>query len=328
MTASQRAPGQRSAGRRGHDPPRAAGRDRVAGHRRHARGARRALATLDGAAAPRAGTGPGDRFGLPGRPGRGPGRRRVSVRPSVGWVGAVAFAAVPVSFLLGLLRQQLDRSAVGRLVVDLGAMQEGDQLDGLLRTALKDPSVQVAYWRDETAEYVDATGQPVPLPSPEENRAVTVVERTTDRGAGARRVGGRRPALVSGAVAAAGLALENERLHAEVRAQLDEARASRRRAGGGRRPRAPPARAQPARRGAAAAAGRLDAAGPGGTGARPTAGCRASPSRPGLAGARSLSELWEAATGLHPAVLTDHGLAVALEGMAPAPVPWRLVSSS
>ena len=30
VTASQRAPGQRSAGRRGHDPPRAAGRDRVA----------------------------------------------------------------------------------------------------------------------------------------------------------------------------------------------------------------------------------------------------------------------------------------------------------
>ena len=37
------------------------------------------------------------------------------------------------------------------------------------------------------------------------------------------------PALVSGAVAAAGLALENERLHAEVRAQLDELRRSRRR---------------------------------------------------------------------------------------------------
>lgn len=37
------------------------------------------------------------------------------------------------------------------------------------------------------------------------------------------------PALVSGTVAAAGLALENARLHAEVRAQLEELRASRRR---------------------------------------------------------------------------------------------------
>ncbi|HET6693282.1 MAG TPA: histidine kinase [Pedococcus sp.] len=251
-----------------------------------------------------------------------------SVRPSIGWVGAVAFAAVPVSFLLGLLRQQLDRSAVGRLVVDLGEMREGDQLDGLLRTALKDPSVQVAYWRDETAEYVDATGLPVRLPSPEENRAVTVVARE------GRRIAALvhdvsvadDPALVSGAVAAAGLALENERLHAEVRAQLDELRASRRRlVEAGERERRRLERnlhdgAQQRLLAVSMLLGQLERA--------PGADVRVQ----GLAEQakaeleRSLSELRELATGLHPAVLTDHGLAVALEGMAArAPVPVELV---
>lgn len=60
-----------------------------------------------------------------------------SVRQSVGWLGSVAFAAVPVSFLLRLLRQRLDWSAVGQLVVDLGMLREGDSMDDLLRTAVK-----------------------------------------------------------------------------------------------------------------------------------------------------------------------------------------------
>ena len=85
-----------------------------------------------------------------------------SVRQSVGWVGALTFAAVPVSFLLGLLRQRLDRAAVGQLVVDLGEGREGDPLDALLRTALKDPSLQVAYWRPETQEYLGRGRTSVP----------------------------------------------------------------------------------------------------------------------------------------------------------------------
>src|SRR5215213_809862 len=121
-----------------------------------------------------------------------------SVRQSVGWLGAVAFAAVPASFLFGLLRQRLDRSAVGQLVVDLGAIREGDPLDGLLRTAVKDPSLKVAYWREAT----------------DEHRAVTVVEREGQRIAALVHDAAvaEDPALISGTVAAAGLALQNARL--------------------------------------------------------------------------------------------------------------------
>jgi signal transduction histidine kinase len=251
-----------------------------------------------------------------------------SVRQSIGWVGAAAFAAVPVAFLLGLLRQRLDRSAVGQLVVDLGGMGEGAQLDGLLRRTLRDPSLQVAYWRDETGEYVDGTGLPFSLPAQGSGRSVTVVERAGRRIAALVHDASLAddPALVSGAVAAAGLALENERLHAEVRAQLDELRASRRRlveAGDRERRRLERNLHDGAQQRLLAVSmllGQLERA--------PTADGRvqglAEQARTELE--RSLSELRELATGLHPAVLTDHGLAVALEGMAArAPVPVELI---
>jgi signal transduction histidine kinase len=251
-----------------------------------------------------------------------------SVRQSIGWVGAAAFAAVPVAFLLGLLRQRLDRSAVGQLVVDLGGMGEGAQLDGLLRRTLRDPSLQVAYWRDETGEYVDATGLPFSLPAQGSGRSVTVVERAGRRIAALVHDASLAddPALVSGAVAAAGLALENERLHAEVRAQLEELRASRRRlveAGDRERRRLERNLHDGAQQRLLAVSmllGQLERS----PGPDATVQGLAAEARAELG--RSLSELRELARGLHPAVLTDHGLAVAVEGMAArAPIPVELV---
>jgi signal transduction histidine kinase len=251
-----------------------------------------------------------------------------SVRQSVGWLGAVAFAAVPASFLFGLLRQRLDRSAVGQLVVDLRGIREGDPLDGLLRTALKDPSLQVAYWREETEEYLDATGQPFTLPSPEDRRAVTVVEREGRRIAALvhDEAVADDEALVSGTVAAAGLALENARLHAEVRAQLEELRASRRRlveAGDQERHRLERNLHDGAQQRLLAVSMLLSQL-------ERTPGGDQQSSELAVAAkaelARSLAELRELAMGLHPTVLTDHGLAVALEGAAArSAIPVELV---
>ena len=250
-----------------------------------------------------------------------------SVRQSVGWAGALTFAAVPASFLFGLLRQRLDRAAVGQLVVDLGAVREGDPLDGLLRTALKDPSLQVAYWRPETQEYLDGSGRPFPMPARDAGRAVTRVVRD------GRRIAAlvhdpslaEDATLISGAVAAAGLALENERLHAEVRAQLDELRASRLRlveAGDRERRRLERNLHDGAQQRLLAVSMLLsqlerradtDA----------TATALAAEAKAELG--RSLAELRELGAGLHPAVLSDHGLAVALEGVAArTPIPLEL----
>jgi signal transduction histidine kinase len=245
----------------------------------------------------------------------------------VGWVGAAAFAAIPASFLLGLLRQRLDRAAVGQLVVDLGAAREGDPLDRLLRTALKDPSLQVAYWREETEEYLDRTGRRFPLPAPTDGRTVTVVEREGRRIAALVHDASvaENPALVSGAVAAAGLALENARLHADVRAQLEELRASRRRlvdAADHERRRLERNLHDGAQQRLLAVSmmlSQLERAAP--SGSRSSELAAAANAELG----RSLAELRELAAGLHPAVLTDHGLAVALEGLAArTPVPVAL----
>jgi signal transduction histidine kinase len=251
-----------------------------------------------------------------------------SVRQSVGWLGAVAFAAVPLAFLFGLLRQRLDRSAVGRLVVDLGATREGDHLDDLLRRTLKDPSLRVAYWRAETRQYVDSTGRPFAMPAPDDGEAVTVVERDGRRIAALVHDGALAddPALVSGVVAAAGLALENARLHAAVRAQLEELRASRRRlVEAGDRERLRLERnlhdgAQQRLLAVSMLLSQLERA----PGDDPRTRELAAEAQAELT--RSLSELRDLAAGLHPAVLTDHGLAVALDGLAAmTPFPVELV---
>ncbi|HEU4489973.1 MAG TPA: histidine kinase [Jiangellales bacterium] len=251
-----------------------------------------------------------------------------SVRQSVDWLGALAFAAVPVAFLLGLLRQRLDRSAVGQLVVDLGASRDGFGLDDLLRKALRDPSLQVAFWRGETGEFVDAAGRPVALPVPDGQQAVTLVERDGRRIAALVHDESLAddPALVSGAVAAAGLALENERLHAAVRAQLEDLRASRRRlveAGDRERRRLERNLHDGAQQRLLAVSmllSQLERA-PGGDATTRELAAQAQAEL-----GRSLSELRDLAVGLHPAALTDYGLAVALHGLAArAPVRVELV---
>ena len=129
--------------------------------------------------------------------------------------------------------------------------------------------------------------------------------------------------LVRTAGAAAALALENERLDAELRARYDELRAAQRPAGRRRRRRAPPDRARPARRRAAAprlavadaATSRASSAEPGSQ----TGGLLDSAMAELTAG---LAELRELARGIHPAVLTERGLEPALTGLAArAPLP-------
>ncbi len=91
----------------------------------------------------------------------------------------VAFAAVPVSFLFGVLRTRLARSSVSELVV---ALDGGEPLRGALAGALGDPELDVVYWLDWRrglggAGWVDLQGRSVPEPTADERRAVKLVER-------------------------------------------------------------------------------------------------------------------------------------------------------
>lgn len=144
------------------------------------------------------------------------------------WIGRLVLAAMPVAFLIGLLRSRLARSQVGKLVVELGGAAPGDQLRSAVARALRDPTVEVAYWA-ETGELLDTNGSPLGERAAGSSRAVTMIERA------GKRIGAlvhdpalrEEPALLDAVCAAAGLAMENQRLHANVLAQLGEVRASR-----------------------------------------------------------------------------------------------------
>jgi signal transduction histidine kinase len=99
-------------------------------------------------------------------------------------------------------------------------------LQAALAQAVGDPDLEIAYWLPDAEHYVDATGRPVPAPVAAPGRAVTTLVRD-----------GRQIAVVAHTAAlpdlerelgaAVRLALENERLQAEVLAQLEDLRASR-----------------------------------------------------------------------------------------------------
>jgi len=143
-------------------------------------------------------------------------------------VALALLAVAPLVFIAGLLRARLARGHVGRLVVELGGASPAGALREALARALGDPTVEVAY-AVAGGRYVDANGQPVELPGGGGDRAVTLIERSgSPIGALIHDAAlGDDPAHVDAVCAAAGLALENERLHAEVLARLEEVHTSR-----------------------------------------------------------------------------------------------------
>jgi signal transduction histidine kinase len=133
--------------------------------------------------------------------------------------------AVPFAFLVGLMRSTLSRAgAVSALFERIGGVSARDAL----AEALGDDTLALAYWLPEARRYVDAAGHTVALPAGSEARAVTTIERD---GAPVAAIV-HDPALleqrelVRTAGAAAALALENERLAAELRARYDDLRAA------------------------------------------------------------------------------------------------------
>jgi DNA-binding CsgD family transcriptional regulator len=140
---------------------------------------------------------------------------------AVDWLHLV-YAAIPLAFLAGLLRTQLRRATVGDLVVELNEVASPAEVRDALARSLGDPSLELAFSLPGKERYVDVAGRPLTLPRGD-GRAVTKLE-------GVALVYDASlledPALVRSAGAAARLALENARLQAELRAQLERRRDS------------------------------------------------------------------------------------------------------
>ena len=152
--------------------------------------------------------------------------------PYLFWWQVAAFIALPLALLAGMLRARLARAHVSQLVLDLErtAATPTSVRDALAR-ALADPSLELFFWLPERSSFVDAAGAETSLPDETGRRAIT---RLSHDGRPVAAIAYDpslldEPLLIDAAGAAAGLALENARLHAETRAQLQQVRESRRR---------------------------------------------------------------------------------------------------
>jgi len=234
---------------------------------------------------------------------------------------------LPIIFLWGLLSTRLARSAVGDLVVQLEGPLEPGGLRSAMAKALGDPTLDIAYAIEGDDRWVDADGHPVPQPEPAVGRVVTLISREDVCMAALLHDPALDEALVRASAAADGMAIANERLRAEVRAQLEEVRASRQRiveAGDRERRRVE----RNLHDGAQQRLVTISLA---------LAMMRDRPSLdPSVAAAleqtaaelkRAIDELRELARGIHPALLTEEGLGAAVESLADrSPIPVRLTS--
>ncbi len=251
----------------------------------------------------------------------------VTVDRGVLWAYEAVVAAVAIGLTVDLVLGRWVGATVTGLVVDLGDAAEAGTLRERLANALGDRSLLLGYWLAEREMYVDDRGRELELPQGSGERRVTIVRERDEPVAALVHDAGvlAVPELVESVSAAARIALANARLQAEVRRQVEELEASRRRlveAGDTERGRLE----RELREGAERRLLEIEAL--------------LRKARSGTHGRfdgmlvdtqakleRTRSELREFARGIHPAVLAEHGLNGALQELgerAPVPVELRV----
>lgn len=236
------------------------------------------------------------------------------------WLGqAAALCAIGLGVAWSWLLARRARSAMAALVVELGESPPPGGLREALARSLGDPALEVAYPLAGPERLVDATGTVVD-PAKREGRAVTPLARQGQTVALLFHRPGLLddPAIVDEVIAATRLAVDNERLQAEVLAQLEELRVSRARivaTGDAERRRLERDLHDGAQQRLVglSLALRLARAQPG-AGADPD--LRALLDRADERLRAAIGELRELAHGIYPAVLADDGLAAAVEALA------------
>ena len=147
------------------------------------------------------------------------------------WAYQTVLVLVAVGLFADLLWGRWTQAAITGLVVDLGELEEAGTLRAKLARAVGDPSLVVAYRLPDADGYVDEAGRPVQMPAADANRTVTHLHQ------GGQQIAALvhdaavldDPDLVTAVAAAAGVAVANARLQAEVRARVSEVETSRRR---------------------------------------------------------------------------------------------------
>jgi signal transduction histidine kinase len=252
--------------------------------------------------------------------------------PAVYLGATIAFTLWPLGMLVGLARAKMHRAEIVDLAVALGTPLPPGDIQQVLSDALRDRSLQLAYWLPDSKRFVDVNGNSVDIHEIAGTRRVTMLETAGRRVAALLHDPAldEDPVLVRAAASTARLAIENDRLHAQVRAQLSEVLASRARildtANAVRRQLERDLHDGAQQRlvnlalmvGLAQSrlrAGTLDEVGK-------TLGEAADEL------SLALTEMRELARGIHPAILTNAGLGPALESLAErAPLPVLIVGA-
>ena len=213
------------------------------------------------------------------------------------------------------------------VIADLGTGGPGDTLRDALRRALADPDLEIVYPRFGSGGWIDELGERTTAPADVAGRAFTSVDR------GGKPVAGlvhdpallRHPQRLRAATDAASLGIDNERLKAELRAELLDAQASRARlvdAGDRELQRVERNLHDGAQQRLVGLALMLRLAARKAEGDRGVTELLADAARE-LEDA--LAELRELTRGIHPAIVSDAGLGAALETLAERPgVPVEL----
>jgi signal transduction histidine kinase len=239
---------------------------------------------------------------------------------------ALLVLALPVAVLalatLDALRTVL--CTVSRALLLPRHAAAGAPVRELLAESLGDHSVAIAYWLPDREMFVDEVGHRVELPHPASGRTWTTVERDGRPVAAIVHDAAldTTSELVQAAASASSLAIDNERLKADLRARLEELRVSRLRiveATDAARRRIERDLHDGAQQQLVALALELRL-----LRAKVADQPEVAPMVDSASGRLSsaLAELRELARGIHPTILTDQGLAPAIEALATrAPLP-------
>jgi signal transduction histidine kinase len=247
--------------------------------------------------------------------------------PPTRWATFAIIGVTPIVFLIALLQARLSRASAAELLVELGVNPGPMELEAAVASALRDSSAKLAYWLPEYGSYADVDGRQVEVEDVP-GRAATPIVRDGVPVAVLMHDAALidEPRLLGPVAAATAMTIQNAQLQVELKARLEELRGSRIRIFEAE---------QLERR-------RLERDLHDGAQQRLIAlSMRLGELRDQLEGdtllvagidaarqevTASLAELRDLAHGIHPATVTDHGLAVALESVTTrATVPVDLI---
>lgn len=159
-----------------------------------------------------------------------------------GWNATIGFDSVAILYLvrwaygtmamalaIGMVRLRRTRSAVVDVFSDLGHRPPPERLSAALARALGDPSLVIVTWSPASGGYVDGDGCLVELPDGTNSRAATLIERDGEPMAALVHDSAllEDPGLVNAIAAGVRLTIDNDQLQSELEQQLVEVAQSR-----------------------------------------------------------------------------------------------------